>query len=60
MNALPEASILTTFFLDVFVFFAIIICFLYPRMINNYLVAFFLFATVFLRPLRVRALFLVL
>ena len=48
-----DLGFLTTFFLTVTVFFAItLFCY--------YLVAFFLFATVFLRPLRVRALFLVL
>ena len=51
-KAIPTAPTLTTFFLTVPVFFAITQ--------HYYLVAFFLFATVFLRPLRVRALFFVL
>src|SRR5665647_79139 len=55
--ALPVASTLTTFFFVTLEVFAIIR--LITLFFNYYLVAFFLFATVFLFPLRVLALFLV-
>lgn len=51
-NTFPSVPTLTTLFLTVPVFFAITL--------YDYFVAFFLLATVFLRPLRVRALFFVL